>query len=100
MSSLMQVDPAAVIGSADGQSAEVQNFNQAARTFADSAMNSGFKGGIANATVGLGERVHSTVNSFNGHTNERVDAMRRLTDDTLASSEESSGQLNGIDFAL
>ncbi|MGP9760882.1 hypothetical protein [Corynebacterium sp. AOP12-C2-36] len=100
MSNLMQVDPAAVIGTADGQNAEIDNFNKAARTFADTATNSGFKGATANATVQLGERVNSSVNSFNNHTSERVQAMRQLTNDTLASADESSGQLNGVELAL
>lgn len=100
MSELMQVDPSAVIGTADGQDAETENFNAAVRRFAEDAMNPGFKGGVERATIAAGERVQQAGQNFNGHTSERVQAMRQLTNDTLSSAEESSGGLNGIDVNI
>lgn len=100
MANVMEVDPAMAVNSSTKLDEAVARVNAAANKFANACASAGFKGDIATALIGAGDRVNSATKSFNAHTSDRVDGMRQLSKSTIESASDSSGQLNNIELPL
>jgi hypothetical protein len=100
MAGIVEADYAGVSEAVDGQTAEIEAFKSTMRSLADLATNNGFKGAIQVSIAQLGERLSESVNSFEQHTQERINGMRQMNIATANSGDESGNQVNQVDTTI